>query len=85
MPPKSSKSKDAPVERPILGRFSSHLKIGIVGLPRVHIPDKRFDCGFISMVKDDIFNAKENKASHKERFRSAGWSSFAEKNQFQFL
>ncbi|KAL5731601.1 Obg-like ATPase 1 [Ranunculus cassubicifolius] len=35
MPPKSSKSKDAPVERPILGRFSSHLKIGIVGLPNV--------------------------------------------------
>ncbi|PIA39832.1 hypothetical protein AQUCO_02600355v1 [Aquilegia coerulea] len=34
MPPKASK-KDAPVERPILGRFSSHLKIGIVGLPNV--------------------------------------------------
>jgi hypothetical protein len=30
MPPKSAKSKEAPVERPILGRFSSHLKIGIV-------------------------------------------------------
>ena len=30
MPPKA-KAKDAgPVERPILGRFSSHLKIGIV-------------------------------------------------------
>lgn len=30
MPPKG-KAKDAgPVERPILGRFSSHLKIGIV-------------------------------------------------------
>ncbi|KAG1331841.1 putative Obg-like ATPase 1 [Cocos nucifera] len=29
MPPKSSKSKDATPERPILGRFSSHLKIGI--------------------------------------------------------
>ncbi|MCI65470.1 obg-like ATPase, partial [Trifolium medium] len=25
MPPKSAKSKEAPVERPILGRFSSHL------------------------------------------------------------
>ncbi|CAJ2657961.1 unnamed protein product [Trifolium pratense] len=35
MPPKSAKSKEAPVERPILGRFSSHLKIGIVGLPNV--------------------------------------------------
>ncbi|KAI3764248.1 hypothetical protein L2E82_14254 [Cichorium intybus] len=35
MPPKAAKSKDAPVERPILGRFSSHLKIGIVGLPNV--------------------------------------------------
>lgn len=35
MPPKASKSKEAPVERPILGRFSSHLKIGIVGLPNV--------------------------------------------------
>ncbi|KAF3789732.1 Obg-like ATPase 1 [Nymphaea thermarum] len=34
MPPKSAK-KDAPAERPILGRFSSHLKIGIVGLPNV--------------------------------------------------
>lgn len=30
MPPKSAKSKEAPAERPILGRFSSHLKIGIV-------------------------------------------------------
>lgn len=29
MPPKAGK-KEAPVERPILGRFSSHLKIGIV-------------------------------------------------------
>ncbi|KAK9151041.1 hypothetical protein Syun_009350 [Stephania yunnanensis] len=36
MPPKSAaKSKDAPAERAILGRFSSHLKIGIVGLPNV--------------------------------------------------
>ncbi|KDO75234.1 hypothetical protein CISIN_1g015465mg [Citrus sinensis] len=35
MPPKASKSKEAPAERPILGRFSSHLKIGIVGLPNV--------------------------------------------------
>ncbi|KAK1280119.1 hypothetical protein QJS04_geneDACA014245 [Acorus gramineus] len=35
MPPKSSKSKDQVIERPILGRFSSHLKIGIVGLPNV--------------------------------------------------
>ncbi|KAH7427405.1 hypothetical protein KP509_10G043200 [Ceratopteris richardii] len=35
MPPKSAKSKEAPPERPILGRFSSHLKIGIVGLPNV--------------------------------------------------
>ncbi|PWA35223.1 hypothetical protein CTI12_AA611560 [Artemisia annua] len=34
MPPKAAK-KEAPVERPILGRFSSHLKIGIVGLPNV--------------------------------------------------
>nr|GEY05280.1 Obg-like ATPase 1 [Tanacetum cinerariifolium] len=34
MPPKAGK-KEAPVERPILGRFSSHLKIGIVGLPNV--------------------------------------------------
>lgn len=33
MPPKK---KDAgPAERPIMGRFSSHLKIGIVGLPNV--------------------------------------------------
>ena len=30
MPPKASKSKETPAERPILGRFSSHLKIGIV-------------------------------------------------------
>ncbi|XP_011624023.1 obg-like ATPase 1 isoform X2 [Amborella trichopoda] len=35
MPPKASKAKDTPAERPILGRFSSHLKIGIVGLPNV--------------------------------------------------
>lgn len=36
MPPKTgAKSKDATTERPILGRFSSHLKIGIVGLPNV--------------------------------------------------
>lgn len=35
MPPKSSKKDAGPVERPILGRFSSHLKIGIVGLPNV--------------------------------------------------
>ncbi|KAJ0837580.1 putative GTP binding domain, P-loop containing nucleoside triphosphate hydrolase [Helianthus annuus] len=35
MPPKAAKSKEAPIERPILGRFSSHLKIGIVGLPNV--------------------------------------------------
>uniref|UniRef100_A0A2N9GID8 OBG-type G domain-containing protein n=1 Tax=Fagus sylvatica TaxID=28930 RepID=A0A2N9GID8_FAGSY len=35
MPPKAAKSKEAPAERAILGRFSSHLKIGIVGLPNV--------------------------------------------------
>ncbi|KAG8046720.1 hypothetical protein GUJ93_ZPchr0008g13426 [Zizania palustris] len=35
MPPKASKKDAGPVERPILGRFSSHLKIGIVGLPNV--------------------------------------------------
>lgn len=35
MPPKASKKDAAPAERPILGRFSSHLKIGIVGLPNV--------------------------------------------------
>lgn len=35
MPPKSAKSKEPAAERPILGRFSSHLKIGIVGLPNV--------------------------------------------------
>ncbi|OIW13913.1 hypothetical protein TanjilG_31802 [Lupinus angustifolius] len=35
MPPKAAKLKEAPAERPILGRFSSHLKIGIVGLPNV--------------------------------------------------
>ncbi|MCO5583581.1 hypothetical protein L7F22_037494 [Adiantum nelumboides] len=35
MPPKAAKGKDAPPERPILGRFTSHLKIGIVGLPNV--------------------------------------------------
>ncbi|KAL3696669.1 hypothetical protein R1sor_010745 [Riccia sorocarpa] len=36
MPPKAAaKGKTAVVERPILGRFSSHLKIGIVGLPNV--------------------------------------------------
>ncbi|CAL4997313.1 unnamed protein product [Urochloa decumbens] len=34
MPPKAKKDA-APAERPILGRFSSHLKIGIVGLPNV--------------------------------------------------
>ncbi|AQK40931.1 GTP-binding protein PTD004 [Zea mays] len=34
MPPKAKKDA-APSERPILGRFSSHLKIGIVGLPNV--------------------------------------------------
>ncbi|XP_049383683.1 obg-like ATPase 1 isoform X2 [Solanum stenotomum] len=35
MPPKAAKGKEVPAERPILGRFSSHLKIGIVGLPNV--------------------------------------------------
>ncbi|KAK1375576.1 hypothetical protein POM88_031769 [Heracleum sosnowskyi] len=37
MAPKAAgnKSKDAPAEKPILGRFSSHLKIGIVGMPNV--------------------------------------------------
>ncbi|TVU03251.1 hypothetical protein EJB05_51220 [Eragrostis curvula] len=35
MPPKAAKKDAAPAERPILGRFSSHLKIGIVGLPNV--------------------------------------------------
>ncbi|PPE01183.1 hypothetical protein GOBAR_DD01771 [Gossypium barbadense] len=35
MPPKATKSKEAPAERSILGRFSSHLKIGIVGLTNV--------------------------------------------------
>jgi hypothetical protein len=35
MPPKAAKSKEPVAERPILGRFSSHLKIGIVGLPNV--------------------------------------------------
>ncbi|CAH2034545.1 unnamed protein product [Thlaspi arvense] len=35
MPPKAKAKDAAPVERPILGRFSSHLKIGIVGLPNV--------------------------------------------------
>ncbi|MCD7457484.1 hypothetical protein HAX54_035195, partial [Datura stramonium] len=35
MPPKAGKGKEVPAERPILGRFSSHLKIGIVGLPNV--------------------------------------------------
>ncbi|KAF1895331.1 hypothetical protein Lal_00043977 [Lupinus albus] len=35
MAPKAAKSKEAPAERPVLGRFSSHLKIGIVGLPNV--------------------------------------------------
>ncbi|XP_006659204.1 obg-like ATPase 1 [Oryza brachyantha] len=35
MPPKASKKDAAPAERPLLGRFSSHLKIGIVGLPNV--------------------------------------------------
>jgi len=34
MPPKAKKDA-APAERSILGRFSSHLKIGIVGLPNV--------------------------------------------------
>ncbi|KAK9813327.1 hypothetical protein WJX73_000148 [Symbiochloris irregularis] len=33
MPPK--KKDEGPKERPILGRFKSHLKIGIVGLPNV--------------------------------------------------
>jgi obg-like ATPase 1 len=35
MPPKAAKGKEPVAERPILGRFSSHLKIGIVGLPNV--------------------------------------------------
>ncbi|KMZ63764.1 Threonine--tRNA ligase [Zostera marina] len=35
MAPKASKSKEPVVEKSILGRFSSHLKIGIVGLPNV--------------------------------------------------
>ncbi|KAJ7296239.1 hypothetical protein O6H91_Y135500 [Diphasiastrum complanatum] len=35
MPPKASKTKETAPERPIIGRFSSHLKIGIVGLPNV--------------------------------------------------
>lgn len=34
MPPKKGKD-DAPKERPILGRFSNNLKMGIVGLPNV--------------------------------------------------
>lgn len=38
MPPKASKSKEAPAERPILGRFSSHLKIGIVCSYIHHFP-----------------------------------------------
>ena len=33
MPPK--KKEEAPKEKPILGRFSSHLKMGIVGMPNV--------------------------------------------------
>lgn len=33
MPPK--KKDDGPKERPVLGRFKSHLKMGIVGLPNV--------------------------------------------------
>ncbi|PPD79819.1 hypothetical protein GOBAR_DD23252 [Gossypium barbadense] len=33
MPPKAAKSKEASAERPILGRFSSHIKIGIVRKP----------------------------------------------------
>lgn len=37
MPPKAAKSKEAPAERPILGRFSSHLKIGIVSFLFFHL------------------------------------------------
>merc|ERR1719515_448061 len=33
MPPK--KKNEEPAEKPMLGRFTSHLKIGIVGLPNV--------------------------------------------------
>ncbi|KAJ9147167.1 hypothetical protein P3X46_029359 [Hevea brasiliensis] len=49
MPPKSAKSKEAPAQRPILGRFSSHLKIGILSCTiepneaRVNITDERFE------------------------------------------
>ncbi|GAB4829440.1 hypothetical protein Ancab_019111 [Ancistrocladus abbreviatus] len=35
LPPKAAKSKEAPAERDILGRFSPHLKIGLVGLPNL--------------------------------------------------
>eukprot|EP00898_Chlorokybus_atmophyticus_P009089 jgi/Chlat1/9181/Chrsp97S08457 len=33
MPPKAK--KEAPAEKPLLGRYSGHLKVGIVGLPNV--------------------------------------------------
>lgn len=35
MPPKSKKDDGAPKERPVLGRFSNNLKMGICGLPNV--------------------------------------------------
>ncbi|QDZ21264.1 ribosome-binding ATPase YchF [Chloropicon primus] len=35
MPPKKGKGKGEEEAKPMLGRFSSHLKIGIVGLPNV--------------------------------------------------
>lgn len=53
MPPKSAKSKEAPTERPILGRFSSHLKIGIVSSSSPL--DSRFkDANFLPNLLDGL-------------------------------
>lgn len=54
MPPKAAKSKEAPVERPILGRFSSHLKIGIVSFLLFLILDSR--CNWSSCLLDALRN-----------------------------
>lgn len=37
MPPKAAKKGEAPTEKPILGRFTSHLKIGIVSIGQLFL------------------------------------------------